>query len=105
MQGRGVETCARVAVFVVQVHQWQIVANKSLAIPLRELRHQLRLRLAESRDMIGYNLAAMKILGRTHQDRQSLFVDGDSPQAIDVWAGMGVGSDVAAALDGRPNKE
>jgi hypothetical protein len=35
--------------------------------------------------MVGYNLAAaMKLLGRTHQDRKSLLVGGDDWQAMDV---------------------
>ncbi|GKY94026.1 hypothetical protein MPSEU_000369400 [Mayamaea pseudoterrestris] len=96
-QGRGVETCSKVAIFLVKVHQWQVVANKSLAIPLRELRHQLRLRLAESRDIVGYNLAALKLIGRMAQDQKSTFIGGEESQAMDIWAGMGIGRDVAAA--------
>jgi U3 small nucleolar RNA-associated protein 12 len=104
-QGRGVEICARVAVFLVKTHQSQIVSTKSLAVPLRDLRHQLRKRLAESRDIVGYNLIAMKLIGRTAQDRKHTFIGDEDGKTHNVWAGLGLGSDVAAALDGRPNKK
>jgi hypothetical protein len=54
--------------------------------------------------VIGYDLAAMKIIGRVANDRKQNYVPVDAV-VKDVWAGMGLGSDLAAVLDGRPNKK
>jgi U3 small nucleolar RNA-associated protein 12 len=99
-QGRGIELCSRVTIFVVKVHQNQIVADRSMTVPLRELRRLLRIRLAEARDMVGYNLAAMKLIQKAAQNRKQGFFDEKS-QSNDIWAGLGLGSDVAAALEGK----
>jgi len=98
--GRGVEVCARVSVFLVKTHQHQIMSNRSTIVPLRELRRLLRERLTESRDAIGFNLAALRAVGRTAAARKERFLPLDgSPK--DIWAGMGLGSDLAAALESR----
>jgi hypothetical protein len=81
----------------------QLIANKRLRVPLMELRRLIRRRLSEMRDMIGYDLAALRLTGRVATDRKQLFNVGGG-QASDVWAGMGFGSDVAAALEGRTKK-
>jgi hypothetical protein len=78
----------------------QLVANRSMAIPLRELRRLIRLRLAEDRDVVGFDLAALRLISRVANDRKNSFLIHD-PQPKDIWAGMGLGSDVAAALEGR----
>jgi hypothetical protein len=75
-----------------------------MATPLRELRRLLHLRLAENRDIVGYNLAALKLVARIAQERkkESLpWLDSQASSLDDVWAGMGLGSDVAAALEGK----
>jgi len=76
----------------------QIVATSSLLTPLRELRRLIRLRLTESRDKIGFNLAALRRIAIIHQQNKATFT-GDEPH--DIWAGLGLGSDVAAALQSR----
>jgi len=81
----------------------QFIADKSLAAPLRELRRLVQLRLGDLRDLAGYDLAALKIVGRLASDRKLQFIQSDTPK--DVWAGLGLGSDVAAALEGRPRKK
>ena len=101
--GRGVELCSRVAIFLVKTHHRQLVATGSLSTPLRELRRLIRLRLSQSRDTIGYNLAALRAVAKVSQDQKSSFfiVPDDSKN---IWAGMGLGSDLAAALEGQGNK-
>jgi len=100
--GRGVEICARVSVFLVKTHQNQIMTSRSIAVPLRELRRLLRQRLAESRDVIGFNLAALRAVAKTAASRKDAYLDFDTPsEAKDIWAGIGLGSDLAAALESR----
>lgn len=74
-----------------------------MAPPLRELRKLVRMRLAESRDMIGFDLAALKLISKAANERKQTFVGGDD-FAQDIWADLGLGSDVAAALEGRSKR-
>ena len=70
--------------------------------PLRDLRRLIQLRLGELRDLAGYDMAALKIVGRLANDRRLHSFQSEKPE--DVWDGLGLGSDVAAALEGRPKK-
>ena len=71
--------------------------------PLRELKRLLRRRLSEAKDVIGFDLAAMKLVCKVSNDRKHSISDGLNTKT-DVWAGLGLGSDVAAALEGRSKK-
>ena len=83
-----------------------MIANeKSLLVPLRELKRLLRYRLEELRDRVGYDIVAMRLIGQTSQARKASFLTSNDGAAVDVWAGMGLGSDTAAALAGRPNRK
>ena len=78
----------------------QIIANRSLATPLRELKRLVKLRLAEIRDTVGFNQAALRTIAKVANDRKnSYFVPNNDGQ--NIWAGLGLGSDVAAALEGK----
>jgi hypothetical protein len=77
------------------------LTSHSIAVPLRELRRLLKLRLAESRDVIGFNLAALRAVARTAANRRDAYLDYNADQTKDIWAGLGLGSDVAAALESR----
>lgn len=83
---------------------FKITTDKSLATPLRELRRIMRLRLGETRDMVGYNLAALRLVARVSKDKRQSYLDENRTNPDDIWAGLGVGSDVAAALEGRPKR-
>lgn len=72
-----------------------------MATPLRELLRLVRLRLGESRDTVGFNLAALRAIAKAAHDRKSAFSVPEQSEATNVWAGLGLGSDVAAALEGR----
>ena len=64
----------------------------------------IRLRLSESRDIVGFNLAALKMVAKIANDRRSSYIDYDGHANVkdgDLWAGLGLGSDVAAALEKR----
>lgn len=79
-----------------------MASGASTAAPLRELRRLLRERLAESRDAVGFNLAALRAVAKTSADRKASYLDYDNDAAAkDIWAGMGLGSDLAAALESR----
>jgi hypothetical protein len=81
----------------------QIIANRAMVIPLRELRRLIRLRLGEARDVVGYDIAALKLIARVARERQHSFAP-IAEEVVDVWAGMGLGSDVAAAMQARGRK-
>lgn len=64
----------------------------------------MQLRLAETRDVVGYNLAALKLVARIAQEKKKESLPWSESQATasaDIWVGMGLGSEVAAALEGK----
>lgn len=75
-----------------------------MAVPLRELRRLTRSRLSEGRDVVGFDLAAMRIIARVANERKASYLSHDQSQVKDVWAGLGLGSDIAAASEGRNKK-
>lgn len=77
------------------------MTSRTIAVPLRELRRLLKQRLAESRDVVGFNLAALRAVAKTAANRRDAYLDYNAEQTKDIWAGMGLGSDVAAALESR----
>ena len=80
----------------------QIMSSRSTVVPLRELRRLLRERLSESRDTIGFNLAALRAVARANASKKESYLNYNSSEQIkDIWAGMGLGSDLAAALESR----
>ena len=77
-----------------------MMTSRSIVVPLRELRRLLKERLSESRDTIGFNLAALRAVARTTASKKESYLNYDIDQTKDIWAGMGLGSDLAAALEG-----
>lgn len=60
----------------------------------------LRIRLEESQDIVGFNLAALRAVAKNSLERQESFLDFNQPKK-DIWAGLGLGSELAAAIEGR----
>lgn len=61
---------SRILFFLLRTHSSQIVSNRIMRTPLLTLRHHLRDALAQQRDVMGYNLAALKFLkGRWESER------------------------------------
>jgi hypothetical protein len=81
----------------------QIIVNHSIAAPLKELRRLIKLRVGENRDIVGYNLAAFRAIARVANANKNKFGMADEPTGNDIWANLGVGSDVVAAVSGRSN--
>lgn len=77
------------------------MTNRAIATPLRELRRLTRLRLAESRDTVGFNLAALRMVARVSNDKKQSYLDHNDSQTQDIWAGLGLGREVAAAFEGK----
>ena len=59
----------------------------------------MRLHLEASRDVVGYNLAALRSVARAAADKEESFLDLNNQK--DIWAGMGLSSDLAAVMEGR----
>lgn len=72
----------------------QIVANRTMTTPLRELKSLVRQRTTETRDTVGFNIAAMKIIARIANERKNERIDYGEKSMKDIWAGMGLGSDI-----------
>ena len=83
------------------VYFCQVIGNKALRTPLKELKTVIRSRLMEARDVAGYNMAAMRMIASTDAQRKQTNSFSTHATVKDVWAGLGLGSDVAAALQGR----
>lgn len=62
------------------------------------------MRLSQDRDTVGFNLAALRVIARVVQENKNSYFNADEAQSKDVWAGLGLGSDVAAALEQRGNR-
>ena len=89
---------------VLRLFAFQIIATKSMAPLIRELKRLTRQRLSVARDVVGYDLAAMKLIARAaNEKKQSL--TAEQLKTKDIWADLGLGSDVAAALEGRSKKK
>ena len=95
---RGVDVCGRVCIFLVKTHKGQLSTSPTIGGVLREVRSLLLKRLEGSRDVCGFNLAAMRAVGRVAKGRREAregigrgFVVGDGE---DIWGNLGLGSGV-----------
>lgn len=75
-----------------------------MATPLQELRRLVRTRLAEDRDTVGFNLAALRAIAKVVQENRTSYFNPNENQT-DIWAGLGLGSDVAAAMEKKGGKK
>eukprot|EP00903_Cladosiphon_okamuranus_P011942 g11216.t1 len=74
--GLEVELCARCTVFLLRVHQARIVSTGSMVVVLDALRTNLRRQLEASRDVVGRNMAGLRILGRlADQDKNAYLME------------------------------
>lgn len=75
-EGRAVPLTCRVLFFMVKTHQREIVSSRLLRGKLGEVKDQLRNTLQSQKSELGFNLAALRILGRRITELQEAgFVD------------------------------
>ncbi|KAL7545346.1 hypothetical protein ACHAWF_008697 [Thalassiosira exigua] len=86
---KGVELCAKISVFLVKAHQAQIVANRTIMTPLRELQSLVRKRTTEVRDTIGFNLAAIRMVNRIANEKKNERVTESQNSMKDIWGELG----------------
>ena len=77
-EGRNVALTCRVLLFMLKVHQRQVVSSGQLKGALEGVRVELRRRLRMEKEELGFNLAGLRVLGRRVGDEvgQRVFVDG-----------------------------
>jgi U3 small nucleolar RNA-associated protein 12 len=61
-------TC-RILFFMLKTHHRQLVASKSMKITLDGIRNSLRQSLQKQKDEMGYNLAALRVIGNQLQEK------------------------------------
>ena len=76
--GLEVELCCRCVLFLLKIHQKQIVANRSLLGALDEMWTGLRTEIKQQKDRMGYNLAAMRFLKRQIVDGATVFLGDEA---------------------------
>ncbi|KAF2636693.1 WD40 repeat-like protein, partial [Massarina eburnea CBS 473.64] len=60
---------SRVLFFLIKTHQKQVVASRALKVVLEQIRADLRGVLGASKDLIGFNVAALRFLGERVEER------------------------------------
>lgn len=90
LRHRGVELCSKIAVFLIKAHQAQIVANRTMMAPLRELQRLVRLRTTDIRDTVGFNLAAIRSVTRLANERKSERFIQEEKSMKDIWGELGI---------------
>jgi len=86
---KGVELCAKISVFLIKTHQAQIVANRTMMTPLRELQTLVRNRTTEIRDTVGFNLAAVRMVARIANEKKSDRLNYEEKSMKDIWGELG----------------
>jgi U3 small nucleolar RNA-associated protein 12 len=61
-QNRDIVLASRILAFLLRTHSSQLIATRTLRTQLLELRGHLRKALDQDREIMGYNLAALKYL-------------------------------------------
>ncbi len=70
-------TC-RVLFFILKTHHKQIAANRTMRVLLENVRNELRKALQDQKDEVGFNLAALKFVGRKMEEMgEGDYVDED----------------------------
>jgi U3 small nucleolar RNA-associated protein 12 len=67
-------TC-RVMYFMLKTHQKQIVASRELKTVLESMRNDLRKTLIGNKDLIGFNVAALRFVGERVDDAQYVRIE------------------------------
>eukprot|EP01137_Pigoraptor_chileana_P007127 Opistho-2@52294 len=79
--GREVELCTKCALYLIRIHHNPIVATGALADILEELRVATRRRTTELKDLVGFNLAALRFIKRDIEANTDVDFFGESNEA------------------------
>ena len=84
-RGQNMPLTCRVLAFMLRTHHKQIVASRLMRPMLEEVRVSLRRALMEQKDRVGYNLAALRVVGMRVREgaEREYFVDGEPTKAAD----------------------
>lgn len=88
-QHKGVELCAKISVFLIKAHQGQIVANRTMMTPLRELQTLVRKRTTETRDTVGFNLAAIRMVTKIANEKKNERAGYEEKSMKEIWGELG----------------
>jgi len=80
-KGWGVELCVRVMLFLLELHQSQLVSNQALVGALSTALKQTRPALQRFKDELGYNKAALDHLNRHIESNSHIHFFGDAAEA------------------------
>jgi U3 small nucleolar RNA-associated protein 12 len=69
MRSMNIPLTCRILFFLLKAHHRQIVAGKTMRLMLDDIRDNLRQELKRQKDEIGYNLAALRIVGKQVQEK------------------------------------
>lgn len=77
-RGWDIELSVRCLLFILRIHQAQIVANQALLERVHSLREFTRARLRQQKDEFGFNLAAMRFMQQSVESDASAFFFEDT---------------------------
>lgn len=80
--GRSIPLTCRILFFMLQTHHRQIVASKTMRPTLDALRHHLRTALQRQKDEMGYNLAALRVVGERAREKGVRYFDDAEDEAM-----------------------
>jgi U3 small nucleolar RNA-associated protein 12 len=66
-QGQNIALVSRIMIFLLKIHHHQIVAQRAMRTSLLPLRKYLRDALMRQKEMVGYNLAALRYLQKQQE--------------------------------------
>ena len=80
--GQNIPLTCRILAFMLKTHHKQIVASKMMRPMLEAVRGSLRAALGKQKDVVGYNLAALRVIGMRVKEgsEREFFVDGQDTE-------------------------
>ena len=83
-EGRNIPLTCRVLLFMLKVHQRQIVSSRFMRVELEGLKGKLRRTLEKRRRELGFNAAGLRVLGRKVKEGEDGvgWVDGVEEEAV-----------------------
>ena len=86
---------SRILSFLLRTHSSQLIANRTLRPQLLDLRRNLRHALEKDREVMGYNIAALKFLKARHEAESN----------VGIWDEEGVKEKIAQGKKGQSKRK